>query len=51
MMAEHDYKDYLAARLLTENKPITYRLLSRALKVNVNVAKRSVYSFRSYIAC
>ncbi|EAT84144.1 hypothetical protein SNOG_08976 [Parastagonospora nodorum SN15] len=38
-MAEESYKDYLAARLLTENKPVTYRLLSRALQVNVNSAK------------
>lgn len=44
-MAEENYNDYLAARLLTENKPVTYRLLSRALKVNVNVAKRMLFDF------
>lgn len=59
-MAEESYRDYLAARVLTENKPVsfvvlvvfelflttvqvTYRLLSRALKVDVNSAKRSVH--------
>ena len=43
-MAEGKYKEYLAARVLAENKPVTYRLLSRALKVNVNLAKRFVIS-------
>lgn len=41
-MAEETYKDYLATRILAEHKPVTYRLLSRALKTNVNTAKRSV---------
>jgi DNA polymerase delta subunit 3 len=41
-MAEENYKDYLTARVVTEQKPVTYRLLSRALKINVNTAKRSV---------
>ncbi|KAF1846787.1 uncharacterized protein K460DRAFT_367533 [Cucurbitaria berberidis CBS 394.84] len=45
-MAEDEYKDYLAARVLTENKPVTYRLLSRALKVNVNVAKWMLFDFQ-----
>ncbi|KAF1966083.1 hypothetical protein BU23DRAFT_560540 [Bimuria novae-zelandiae CBS 107.79] len=44
-MAEESYKEYLANRVLTESQPITYRLLSRALKVNVNVAKRMLYEF------
>ncbi|KAH5407493.1 hypothetical protein HBI47_171510 [Parastagonospora nodorum] len=44
-MAEESYKDYLAARLLTENKPVTYRLLSRALQVNVNSAKLMLFDF------
>lgn len=54
-MAEESYKEYLATRVLTENQPvsmfdmdfaladssqITYRLLSRALNVNVNIAKQ-----------
>ncbi|KAH7395191.1 DNA polymerase subunit Cdc27 [Phaeosphaeria sp. MPI-PUGE-AT-0046c] len=46
-MAEETYRDYLAARVLTENKPVTYRLLSRALKVDVNSAKRMLYEFHS----
>ena len=41
-MAEEQYKDFLAARIITEHKPVTYRLLSRAVKTNVNTAKRSV---------
>jgi hypothetical protein len=45
-MAEEQYKDYLAARILAENKPVTYRLLSRALKTNVNTAKRLVLRLR-----
>ncbi|EMD86266.1 hypothetical protein COCC4DRAFT_39394 [Bipolaris maydis ATCC 48331] len=44
-MAQEDYKDYLAARILAENKPVTYRLLSRALKTNVNTAKRMLAEF------
>ncbi|CAE7199265.1 CDC27 domain containing protein [Pyrenophora teres f. teres] len=44
-MAEEQYKDYLAARVLTEHKPVTYRLLSRALKTNVNTAKRMLFEF------
>ncbi|EUC42308.1 hypothetical protein COCMIDRAFT_103875 [Bipolaris oryzae ATCC 44560] len=44
-MAQEQYKDYLAARILAENKPVTYRLLSRALKTNVNTAKRMLAEF------
>ncbi|CAO2654698.1 Nn.00g114310.m01.CDS01 [Neocucurbitaria sp. VM-36] len=44
-MEEEKYNDYLAARVLTENKPVTYRLLSRTLKVNVNVAKWMLFDF------
>ncbi|KAJ4379741.1 hypothetical protein N0V86_004923 [Didymella sp. IMI 355093] len=44
-MAETKYKDYLAARILTENQPVTYRLLSRALQVNVTVAKWMLFDF------
>ncbi len=43
-MADEQSRDYLAARVLTESQPVTYRLLSRALQVHVNVAKRSVKS-------
>ncbi|KAF2248777.1 hypothetical protein BU26DRAFT_518989 [Trematosphaeria pertusa] len=46
-MAEENYKEYLAARVLTDNRPATYRLLSRALKVNVNTAKQMLYEFHS----
>jgi DNA polymerase delta subunit 3 len=41
-MAEEDYQDFLVARVVTEQKPVTYRLLSRATKTNVNTAKQSV---------
>ncbi|KAF1944353.1 hypothetical protein EJ02DRAFT_341034 [Clathrospora elynae] len=44
-MAEEQYKDYLAGRVLSEQKPVTYRLLSRALKTNVNTAKRMLFDF------
>ncbi|KAF1956015.1 hypothetical protein CC80DRAFT_526094 [Byssothecium circinans] len=44
-MVAEDYKEFLAARVLTDNRPVTYRLLSRALKVNVNTAKRMLYEF------
>ncbi|KAL6710288.1 hypothetical protein ACN47E_009234 [Coniothyrium glycines] len=44
-MAETEYKDYLAARILTEHKPVTYRLLSRAVKANANTAKRMLFDF------
>ncbi|KAF2121517.1 DNA polymerase subunit Cdc27 [Lophiotrema nucula] len=43
-MAEN-YKEYLAAKVLTDGRPVTYRLLSRALKTNVNVAKSMLYDF------
>ncbi|XP_014557320.1 hypothetical protein COCVIDRAFT_97510 [Bipolaris victoriae FI3] len=44
-MAQEQYRDYLAARILAENKAVTYRLLSRALKTNVNTAKRMLAEF------
>jgi DNA polymerase delta subunit 3 len=34
------YKYYLAANVLNEGQIVTYRSLSRALKVNVNLAKQ-----------
>lgn len=63
-MAETKYKDYLAARILTESQPVkrlniirwqftaytsqvTYRLLSRAIQVNVSAAKWWVISLAS----
>ncbi|TVY75645.1 DNA polymerase delta subunit [Lachnellula suecica] len=42
-----DYKSYLAASTLTEDKTVTYRLLSRALKVHVNSAKEMLYDFHN----
>ncbi|TVY43253.1 DNA polymerase delta subunit [Lachnellula subtilissima] len=42
-----DYRSYLAASILTEDKVVTYRLLSRALKVHVNAAKEMLYDFHS----
>ncbi|KAI8942520.1 hypothetical protein NX059_000584 [Plenodomus lindquistii] len=44
-MAESEYKDYLAARILVEQKPVTYRLLSRAVKTDVNTAKCMLFDF------
>ncbi|KUI55114.1 DNA polymerase delta subunit 3 [Cytospora mali] len=43
-----DYKQYLAEHVLSEDKIITYRALSRALKVNVNVAKQMLYDFHAW---
>ncbi|KAI1646588.1 DNA polymerase subunit Cdc27 [Daldinia loculata] len=39
------YMQYLAQKLLTEDQLVTYRLLSRALKVHVNTAKEMLYDF------
>ncbi|KAM0516110.1 hypothetical protein ACHAPE_005733 [Trichoderma viride] len=40
-----DTKKYLSDRLLSEEVPVTYRLLSRALNLRVNVAKQKLYEF------
>ncbi|KAK3380124.1 DNA polymerase subunit Cdc27 [Lasiosphaeria ovina] len=40
-----DYKKFLTENVVAEDKVITYRLLSRALKINVNVAKQMLYDF------
>ncbi|KAK1775060.1 DNA polymerase subunit Cdc27 [Copromyces sp. CBS 386.78] len=40
-----DYKTYLAENVLSEDKVVTYRLLSRALRVHPNVAKQMLYDF------
>ncbi|KAM0255182.1 hypothetical protein ACHAQJ_006025 [Trichoderma viride] len=40
-----DAKKYLSDRLLSEEVPVTYRLLSRALSLRVNVAKQKLYEF------
>ncbi|KAI0022499.1 hypothetical protein F4780DRAFT_176439 [Xylariomycetidae sp. FL0641] len=43
-----DYRQYLAQKILTEDQPVTYRLLSRALKVHVNTAKEMLYEFHQW---
>ncbi|KAI9901451.1 hypothetical protein N3K66_003268 [Trichothecium roseum] len=43
-----DHKKFLADRLLSEEQPVTYRLLSRALDVHVNVAKQLLFDFHQY---
>ncbi|KAI0148317.1 DNA polymerase subunit Cdc27 [Hypoxylon sp. NC0597] len=43
-----DYRQYLAQKLLTEDQLVTYRLLSRALKVHVNTAKEMLYEFHKW---
>ncbi|KAK7208062.1 DNA polymerase subunit Cdc27 [Myxozyma melibiosi] len=40
-----DYNTLLATRVVHEQKPITYRLLSREQKINVTVAKKVLYAF------
>ncbi|KAK3306930.1 DNA polymerase subunit Cdc27 [Chaetomium strumarium] len=39
------YNKFLAENVLTEDKVVTYRLLSRALQVHVNTAKQMLYDF------
>ncbi|KAI0466008.1 DNA polymerase subunit Cdc27 [Xylaria cf. heliscus] len=43
-----DYKQYLAQKILTEDQLVTYRLLSRALGVHVNLAKEMLYDFHKW---
>ncbi|KAM3556544.1 hypothetical protein ARSEF4850_005478 [Beauveria asiatica] len=45
-MDEHN--KFLADRILSEERPITYRILSRALDVNVNTAKEMLFDFYKY---
>ncbi|KAI4961350.1 hypothetical protein J4E86_000378 [Alternaria arbusti] len=45
-MAGEDYNDFLVARVITEQRPVTYRLLSRATSTNVNTAKRMLFEFQ-----
>ncbi|EED12848.1 conserved hypothetical protein [Talaromyces stipitatus ATCC 10500] len=40
-----DYKRYLAENVLSERRVVTYRLLSRALKVHSNLAKQMLFDF------
>ncbi|CAN8102541.1 unnamed protein product [Discula destructiva] len=43
-----DYKKYLAEQVISEDRIVTYRTLSRALKINVNIAKQMLYDFHSW---
>ncbi|KAJ1326832.1 DNA polymerase subunit Cdc27 [Microdochium nivale] len=43
-----DYRQYLAQQVLTEDKLVTYRVLSRALKVHVNTAKEMLFEFHKW---
>ncbi|UNI20399.1 CDC27 protein [Purpureocillium takamizusanense] len=43
-----EHQKFLADRLLSEQRSITYRLLSRALDVHVNTAKGMLYDFYQY---
>ncbi|KAL9124797.1 MAG: hypothetical protein Q9217_005916 [Psora testacea] len=40
-----EYKTYLAANVLNDGKIVSYRMLSRELKVHDNAAKRMLYNF------
>ncbi|KAF1348010.1 DNA polymerase subunit Cdc27 [Delphinella strobiligena] len=40
-----DYIEYLAVNVLNEGRTVTYRSLSRALKVHSNLAKQMLYDF------
>ncbi|KAK5998124.1 hypothetical protein PT974_00496 [Cladobotryum mycophilum] len=40
-----EYKKYLTDRVLSEEFPVTYRLLSRALNLHVDIAKKALYDF------
>ncbi|KAG8168012.1 hypothetical protein KVR01_003701 [Diaporthe batatas] len=44
----NNHKTYLADQILSEGKIVTYRTLSRALKVHVNIAKQMLYEFHTW---
>ena len=44
-MASKEYQNYLAAQVISEGAIVSYRTLSRALKVHVNTAKQMLYEF------
>ncbi|KAI9727903.1 MAG: hypothetical protein M1828_005308 [Chrysothrix sp. TS-e1954] len=46
-MALTNYKEYLAAQIIAESSIVSYRQLSRHLKVPVNTAKRMLYAFHA----
>jgi len=43
-----EHRKFLADHLLSEEQPISYRLLSRKLDVHVNTAKEMLYDFHVY---
>lgn len=43
-----DFKKYLATEVLSEQRTVSYRNVSRALKVHVNAAKRMLYEFYGF---
>lgn len=43
-----DFKKYLATEVLSEQRTISYRNVSRALKVHVNAAKCMLYEFYEF---
>ncbi|KAK9245367.1 DNA polymerase subunit Cdc27 [Lipomyces tetrasporus] len=46
-MANNQYSTFLATRIVHDQEPITYRLLSRELKVHTALAKRYLYAFHT----
>ncbi len=43
-----DFKKYLATEILSEQRTVSYRTVSRALKVHVNSAKCMLYEFHEF---
>ncbi|KAI0380383.1 DNA polymerase subunit Cdc27 [Hypomontagnella monticulosa] len=43
-----DYRNYLAQTIITEDQLVTYRLLSRALRVHANTAKEMLFEFHKW---
>ena len=43
-----DFKNFLATEILSEQRTISYRTASRALKVHVHAAKRMLYEFHDF---
>src|SRR5271163_1559898 len=48
MLDPSDFKKYLAAEILSEQRTISYRNVARALKVHVNAAKCMLYEFHEH---
>ena len=45
---DKDIKTYLLTQIFSEQKTLSYRSVSRALKVHVNTAKRILYEFHAH---